>query len=117
MGWETRGDRRYFYKSERIGVRVVKRYVGPGEVAELFDAINEDKKAARIANNARVRAAVEEVARLEAMIAPLEEIARDAADKAMQAAGYHRINRGPWRKRRVQIEGTHQADTSDPAGG
>jgi hypothetical protein len=51
MAWETRGGREYYYESERVGGRVVKRYVGPGQVAILIDSMNEEKRAKMLWQN------------------------------------------------------------------
>lgn len=52
MGWEERKGRRYYYKAERVGGRVVKRYVGTGRLAELAARLTaldaEQRKLARI---------------------------------------------------------------------
>src|SRR5436189_258957 len=102
MAWETRGNRRYYYQSERVYGRVVKQYVGSGEVAELIDVVNLDKQAARDAERAKVRAERDELSRLESVLVSLGDFADAAAEEAMRAAGYHRIKRGPWRKCRGQ---------------
>jgi hypothetical protein len=112
MAWETRGNRQYYYESERVGGRVVKRYVGPGQVAVLIEAMNEEKGAEREAERAKVRATMGELARLEAMIVPLDDFTQAVAEGAMLAAGYHRIKRGPWRKRRVKDEDHCRTDDS-----
>jgi len=118
MAWENRGNRRYCYESVRAGSRVVKRYLGPELVAFLIDAKIEEKKAKREAERAKFRAIVEELTRLEEVLTPFDDFARTVADGAMLAAGYHRPKRGPWRKRRVQIEGIGQAyATNSPRDG
>ena len=35
MGWEQRGNNRYYYKKEREGSRVKSVYVGRGEIAHM----------------------------------------------------------------------------------
>lgn len=115
MAWETRGNSQYFYKSERVGGRVRKRYIGPGEMAAIIDSMNEEKRARREAERAKFRSCVEDLTRLERMLEPLEAFAREVIEGVFTATGYHRIKRGPWRKRRVQNESRKQADGSDPA--
>lgn len=100
MGWETRGNRTYYYTAERVGDRVVKMYVGAGRVAELagrLDALTRAERAAKTADERRQRDAV---AALDAALAPLCELADAATAAALLAAGYHRPKRGKWRKRR-----------------
>ena len=36
MGWEQRGNNRYYYKKEREGSRVKSVYVGRGEIAHMI---------------------------------------------------------------------------------
>lgn len=39
MGWEQRGNNRYYYKKEREGSRVKSVYVGRGEVADMVSKL------------------------------------------------------------------------------
>jgi hypothetical protein len=100
MGWEKRGNATYYYTAERFGGRVVKQFVGSGRVAELaaqLDALAraERKEAAEAAQRER-----DELAALDAALAPLHALADAATAAALVAAGYHRPKRGHWRKRR-----------------
>src|SRR4051812_48267505 len=63
MGWEQRGDRRIYYRSERAGGRVRRVYVGSGPVAELAANLDELR---RLERQARARAWRDEQARHEA---------------------------------------------------
>jgi hypothetical protein len=97
MGWDKG---RYYTRSKKINGRVVREYVGSGEVAELAaqaDAVN------RTLREAEQKARRAEKAELEALDAPLSEL-NDLADQlacaALMAAGFHQHKRGEWRKRR-----------------
>jgi len=100
VAWEERGGRRYYYRSVRRGGRVVKEYVGAGPVAEATAQLDEDDR------RRREGAAVswkEEMMRMEALEAPIEELcdaAETLARAALVAAGYRQHNRGEWRLRR-----------------
>jgi hypothetical protein len=101
MGWEKRGNAMYYYIAERVGRRVVKRYVGTGYAGELaarLDALTRDERdeAAEAAKRARA-----ELAALDAALAPLNELADAATAAALVAAWCRRHKRGTWRKRRV----------------
>lgn len=100
MGWERRGGRSYYYAAERVGGRVVKRYVGAGRVAELaarLDLINRQQREDDAESARRLR---DELAAVDAVLAPLDELADVLARAALVAAGYHRHHRGEWRRRR-----------------
>lgn len=99
MSWETRGSGRYYYTAERVGGRVVKRYVPP-QFAALAATLDAQAREERADAAAELRAERDRLAALDAALAPLDELANDMAAGAMLAAGYHRHHRGPWRKRR-----------------
>ena len=101
MGWEKRGSAMYYYTAERVGGRVVKRYVGTGRVAVLaaqLDALIRDERDAAAEAAKRER---EKLTALDAALAPLNALADAATAAALVAAGCHRPKRGKWRKRRV----------------
>src|SRR5580704_11255678 len=103
MAWEVRGGRRYYYRSVREGGRVRRVYVGTGPVAEAaaeFDAlaranrngVRERSKAAGGDWQIRLAAALGPLRRLDALAGALAAL-------ALVEAGYHRPNRGDWRRR------------------
>jgi hypothetical protein len=104
MAWENRGKQRYFYRSKRVGDRVVKEYVGLGEAGSLIEAMREERKARKAGEREAIQEEMDEVAFLEAAFKPLDEFATAVAESALLAAGYHRPKRGPWRKRRVPAQ-------------
>jgi hypothetical protein len=103
MGWEVRGNRRFYYTSITSGGRSTKRYLGRGEAAELAAAAVEQRKAERTQQAGQ---ACQERERHAATEGPLAELC-DKADAllaaALTAAGYHRPARGPWRRKRCQF--------------
>jgi hypothetical protein len=100
MAWE----RGYYYRVRRENGRVVREYMGRGEVAELtaqLGALDRQKRC----EEARLGAETlrNEKAKLDALDADIEALieATDLlARAALVAAGYHQHNRGEWRKRR-----------------
>jgi hypothetical protein len=125
MGWKIINGRSYYYSCDRLRGRVVTTYRGAGEFAALVAEIetHEARKRARAreeaeatyqAERTKAREADAEIGRLDAMLSRL-------ADLEMQESGYHRIKRGPWRRRREMGETTlakHRADSAealDPA--
>ncbi|WP_439623988.1 hypothetical protein [Gemmata sp.] len=101
MGWEQRGSGSYYYTAERVGGRVVKRYVGTGRVAELCAQLEAATSAQTAATAERHRQERDELAALDAHLDPLDELADTLVAAALVAAGFHRHHRGPWRKRRA----------------
>jgi hypothetical protein len=90
MALEIRGDKKYYYRSRRIEGRVVKEYVGTDPEAE---ETNWEK--------AEFRKQCAEMKRIGVILDALQIVIQVLYEDAMTAAGYHKPNRGPWRKRRV----------------
>jgi hypothetical protein len=100
MAWEKRSGNRYYYQSERAeDGRVVKKYIGAGEVAELIAHADATRRRAREARRAQER---EELERMEALAAPVLEIekAADILARAHLIAGGYRKRKGEWRRGR-----------------
>ena len=100
VAWEARGGGRFYYRVVRDDGRVRRLYLGNGPVAELAvrDAeLRRAERQARARSQARLEAA-------EAASRELAELTDLLAQVALMAAGYHRHDRGNWRKRREQPE-------------
>jgi hypothetical protein len=100
MAWERRKPGRYFYRSRRVGGRVVKDYFGKGPIGQLVADLAEEGRARRAEDAAALRT---EQACLEALDRPpaaLDRACALLATAALTAAGYRRYNYGPWRRRR-----------------
>lgn len=97
MGWE-RG--RYYTRSRKVDGRVVREYVGIGEIAQLSAELDAAERADHLAERAERNAEKSELEALETQIRKLTELVDLAGHAALAAAGYHLHNRGEWRKRR-----------------
>ncbi len=101
MGWETRQrGGRYYISKRRIGDRVVSRYVGCGEYADLIaerDQIEgEERLLAKQEDN-------EQRMELDGHIAELDAYFKSVGDHirlALNEAGYFQYKRGEWRHKR-----------------
>jgi hypothetical protein len=97
MGWDKG---RYYTRSRKVNGRVVREYVGAGEIAVLVAQVDALERERRETERAARRA---EKARLEALDAPLNQL-NDLADllarAALVVAGFRQHKRGEWRKRR-----------------
>lgn len=111
MAWEERSGRPYYYRSRRVGGRVLKEYVGAGPAAELMADVEE---AARQAERARRETEKAERERLEAFDREIDAVCETielVARAALVEAGYRQHNRGEWRLRHARGEagGTQDA--------
>jgi hypothetical protein len=100
MAWERRRRGFFYYRSKRVGGRVVKQYYGSDPIGQLAADLAEEARARRAEEDAARRA---EQARLEALDRPPEALNRAGtllAAAALTAGGYTRHNFGPWRRRR-----------------
>jgi hypothetical protein len=99
MGWKTINGRRYYYKSRRVGDRVVTDYYGGGETAALIAEMEridrERRDDARLTRRVRQQRARDLDAALDALVAE----ARSEADALIEAAGFY-LHRRQWRRRR-----------------
>jgi len=104
MGWEQRGQRRYYYRARRVGSRVIKEYVGPEGSSEAKNAAEEDAETR--STKATLRMAKQERQQVfetaQAQVAALGQMANDIISGALLASGFHQHCRGPWRRRRKQ---------------
>jgi len=95
-----RNGRPYLYRSTRRGGRVTSQYLGRGEDALLIDAVETMERDDKEYQRHQERSERKELADLERAIEAMAEQARFLAGEALISAGYHRHNRGEWRKRR-----------------
>ncbi|HUY32085.1 MAG TPA: hypothetical protein VMV69_04835 [Pirellulales bacterium] len=109
MAWETRNGRgRYYTRSRRRNGRVVREYVGTGEMAKLSALMDEHERARRKAVAEASQAALAEMQAVETVVAEFCQLVDRATRFAFVANGYHQHHRGEWRKKRdEQEEGTH----------
>lgn len=114
MGIERRGNRTYYYEKERIGGRVVSRYVGRGEFAELVVRLREltrdREEAERMERKQRERELVERWREDDRQVQGIYQRIHDLVAAELAAAGYHH-HKGQWRKRREQDEGKELPDS------
>ena len=92
----------YYTRSRKEGGKVIREYVGGGDLGE--PAAHMDAEERRLREEEKVSRR-EERERLDTLAAPVEELCEAAeviARATLIASGYHRHNRGEWRKRREQ---------------
>ncbi len=100
MGWETRGEHGpYYTRSRREGGRVVREYVGTGEVAEALAHADETIRKSRRAKAECEREDLERARQTARTGEDVDAAAEILARAEMVAAGWHR-HKGEWRRRR-----------------
>ena len=100
MGWEKG---RYYTRTKRVDGKVVREYFGCGPEAER--AAQEDVEARDRRRNQQLEEQIERDT-CDALDAPFEQIDQFTAmavDILFEQAGYHRHDRGGWRKPRIRI--------------
>lgn len=100
MSWETRTrGTSYYTRSKRINGRIIRQYIGRGELAERLAAADGRERELR----AMVRRDQQlERERIEDQAAPIAALHADVdvlVRAALLGAGYHR-HHGEWRRRR-----------------
>jgi|SRR6185295_6386866 len=98
MPWITRGKQQYYYR--RIPGHANKAYVGRGPAAELAAQCDGARRAERLETTRRSRADHARHRKLDLIVAKLDRLCNLMAQANLLAAGYHRHDRGPWRRRR-----------------
>jgi hypothetical protein len=102
MGYEIRKSGRYYYRSERDPMtgRVKKRYVGRGPHAKAAATALEARRKQRADERLTVTRVDGDLRAIDSLMAELGEVAILLMEATLLAAGYHRHNYGPWRRRR-----------------
>lgn len=105
MAWEKRKrGGAYYYRSRRVGGRVVKEYVGRGPLAEMAAAWAEEDRAERLAKAQADRRRRRELDDVAQQVGEASKAVDDVAAAWLTMLGYHRHDRGNWRKRRAPKE-------------
>ena len=101
MAWERRGGTgRYYSRSLRRDGRVVRQYVGGGDVGETAAAADRDRRATRDAEREAMRLTLGRLAEVDRQVAVLCEAAETATRACLLLGGYQRHDRGQWRRKR-----------------
>ncbi len=101
MAWEKRGNRSYFYRKKKIKGHVVAEYFGPGWLGQAADLHYREKRIfAGVKRDKRDRERKVETG-LDRLVSDFSRQVRDYVAGVLVANGYHRHDRGNWRKRRA----------------
>lgn len=97
MGWETRGNGRYYYRKVRRGGRVTSEYIGGGYMAEALAGLDEFARQQRELDAAVWGATVADDQRHADELAAVDALVKSAVAAVLLANGYH-THRRQWRK-------------------
>jgi len=99
MGWEQRGNNRYYYKKEREGSRVKSVYVGRGEIARMVSQIQSSSPVLeRIARILKTPETIKQE-NAEATLEQVTDLIKLVTQATLLTAGFHTHHR-QWRRRR-----------------
>ncbi len=112
MAWDRHGN---YSRSVRVGEKVRRIYLGRGEVAQLAALLDEQRRSERLARSVAWRAEEARRAVAEAHLGELEGLADLMTRATLMAAGYHKHDRGPWRRRRMRDDNKMDGVGSDAA--
>ncbi|MBI2823149.1 MAG: hypothetical protein HYX69_00495 [Planctomycetia bacterium] len=99
MGWEKRGNGRYYTRSRKVKGKVVREYVGGGAIGEAAAFVDAAKRAARQALKRQREAVQAERKASDDLVIGFGQIAELLAGAYLLLSGYHQHAHGPWRKR------------------
>jgi hypothetical protein len=102
MSWDRRAGRSYYSRSRKVGGRTVREYVGPGDVGARAAAEDAQRRAERQAETAARRAEQQRWREATAVLRKLCDATDLLVRAVLVAAGYHRHDRGAWRRRHVR---------------
>lgn len=100
MGLERRGNGFYYYKKEREGSRVVSRYAGGGDSAELFSMLNELEADRKESERYQKQFEREQAEKFEAELGEIERAFDDLLTAFLLINGYRQTASREWRKKR-----------------
>ena len=101
MAWETRNGRgRYYTRSKRVNGRVIREYVGSGPLGEIAARLDEERRQKRQEEGDAWSRHLEELEAIEGAVDRFTRGVSDVSRSILQASGFHRHNRGEWRRKR-----------------
>ncbi len=99
MGWETRGNREYYYEKEWIDGKCVSKYRGTGELAVLIGQLERGRRLERRQDRAAEARKRVSAGSIDSEIDQLSKLNKSLVDALFLINGYHQHKR-QWRKKR-----------------
>jgi predicted phage gp36 major capsid-like protein len=101
MAWETRERGGLYYtRSRKVNGRVRREYVGSGPGALAISQMDEGRRMEHKAERGLRQMERREIEAVDDLVEQVFQDVEAITRATLEAAGYHRPKRGPWRKRR-----------------
>ena len=102
MPWETRGGSgQYYTRSKRVGGKIVREYLGSGPGAQAIASLDQAAQEVNAVGRSLARRNEQEWNAAHGAVRAFCKDVESAAREALEEAGYHRHDRGQWRKKRM----------------
>jgi hypothetical protein len=103
MPWEQRNGRGHYYtSSHRENGRIVREYFGTGELGRLAADVDALGVKTRLLERDVLATERDRIATIEDPVVVFGRVVDLAVTSELLLAGFHRHDRGPWRRRRGQ---------------
>ncbi len=99
MGWENRGNGRYYYRKKRIGSKVVSEYVGTGLIGEIAEEFDKSESEERILRHKEEKKEIRCTAEINNIVKKIENEIKLLTKAFLILKGFH-THKGEWRKKR-----------------
>lgn len=100
MSWDIRRHRRYYYRSERVGKRVIRHYIGTGFMAELVARRDAEAKAERLTVAKACQSLQAHFSKMDELADRHDQLVDLIMSGVLLGAGFHRPpHRIEWKKR------------------
>jgi hypothetical protein len=100
MAWEKRErGGPYYTRSRRVDGKVVREYIGGGELARIISESDANRRTLRKAERQQQRAELERLEALASPVGELCEVTEILVRAQLLAGGYHK-HKGEWRRER-----------------
>lgn len=99
MGWEQRGNNRYYYKKERQGSTVRSVYVGRGEIADMISKLQSNSTDLEKLMRAKRLIETDKIDHVETTLDRAIELTELFTQATLLVAGFHTHHR-QWRRKR-----------------
>lgn len=100
MGWEQKGESKYYYQKYRVGNRVVSKYIGRGEIAELIAEEDDNRRTRNRMERHKQKRKLEKERQYDQLADLIYNRNTSVAKALLLINGYH-THKGQWRKKRV----------------